>query len=380
MICVNHDETFSLNYDKVLDTLSTINKIFVLNKKDILYHIPLEEQLYDLKLLDHNLNVSTIPIYNHYYNQFPTKSDINKIIPVAKHFELLENTFNSISKINVLRYESNWYKFYNNYLTSVYYSLEISRLKIDPERFSSHFNPTFSSYSIENEEILTRYNLYNITSRPSNSFNNINFNTLNKETGCRSSFVPKNDLFVEMDFESFHIRILGYLAGYNFTESNIHEYLGKQYFNVETLTEAQYKKSKEKTFQIIYNEAIEKYQHIELFKKIKEYKDKKWNEYKLNGSILSDISGKPINNIEKKTQLLPYILHNYETELNVIKMYKILALLSEQRSSLVLYNFDSITLDFCKDEQYLLQGIRDILEENGKYPTKTKISETLEFV
>ena len=61
-------------------------------------------------------------------------------------------------------------------------------------------------------------------------------------------------------------------------------------------------------------------------------------------------------------------------------MYKILALLSEQRSSLVLYNFDSITLDFCKDEQYLLQGIRDILEENGKYPTKTKISETLEFV
>jgi hypothetical protein len=182
-----------------------------------------------------------------------------------------------------------------------------------------------------------------------------------------------------MDFESFHVRILGHLAGYEFTEDNIHEYLGQQYFNTKSLTPTQYKKSKEMTFKIIYNDWIDKYQHIELFAKIKHYKDQKWKEYQQNGMLVSDISGKPITGIKKKTQLLPFILHNYETESNVIKLYKILQLLSEQKSSLILYNFDSITLDFCKEDEYLLPGIKNILEENGKYPVKQKMGNSLNF-
>jgi hypothetical protein len=170
------------------------------------------------------------------------------------------------------------------------------------------------------------------------------------------------------------------LIGYSFGNDNIHEYLGKQYFKTTELTKEQYKQSKEITFKILYTATkIEEYQHIEFFKLVKEYKENKWKEYNDKGYINGHISDKPLTGITSKTQLLPYILQNYETELNTIKMYKILRLLNGKNTKLVFYNYDAIVLDVSKDDgKELLIKIKAILE-NGGYPVSIKFGESLDF-
>ncbi len=86
----------------------------------------------------------------------------------------------------------------------------------------------------------------------------------------------KINALMEMDFDSFHVRLLGELVGFDFGKGNIHEFLGKQYFNTTELTKEQYKQSKETTFKTLYTEKkLEEYQHIEFFRLVKEYKNKK---------------------------------------------------------------------------------------------------------
>ena len=57
---------------------------------------------------------------------------------------------------------------------------------------------------------------------------------------------------VEMDFDSYHIRLIAKLIGYNLPETSIHDYLGKFYFGVDELTDAQRDESKAITFRLLY--------------------------------------------------------------------------------------------------------------------------------
>jgi hypothetical protein len=93
-------------------------------------------------------------------------------------------------------------------------------------------NPKFN---IKDNKIYTQYNLYNFTSRPTNSFNGINFAALNKDNGSREAFIPQNDILFEFDYEAYHPRILAKLIGYEFEEASVHTHLGKMYFKTEKI-------------------------------------------------------------------------------------------------------------------------------------------------
>ena len=378
LMCINTNESFSLKLGQVTNVLSRIDKIYVVDKKDALYHLPFESQLFDIKLTQ-NVELPFIPLIGLFYNHFPEKSDINKLIPIPKHYEYCEMLFNSID-FEIVKGMDDWYKFYNDYLIPTFYLVENQGLMADVDLLKDYFTLDDPSYSILGNKVFSKYNLYNNTSRPSNSFNNINFGALNKSDGCRNAFIPENDILIEMDFDSFHVRLLGDIIGYEFGDENIHTYLGRLYFDTTELTKEQYKESKGITFKILYTSTkIEDYQHIEFFKLVKEYKEGKWKEYNKNGHIYNILSKKPISNVKSKTQLLPYILQNYETELNVIKMYKILRLLADKKTKLILYNYDAIVLDFNKiDGKQLLIDIQTIMEEGG-YPIKVKMGDTYAF-
>jgi hypothetical protein len=330
--------------------------------------------------LTQHVELPLVPSIRMSYYHHADRADVNKLIPISKHYEYCEQLFELIN-FNIIDYSSKWYKFYNNYVIPTFYLIEQNGINISVDKIEQHFTCDNLDYSIYENTIYTKYNLYNITSRPSNSFNGINFGALNKDNGCRSSFIAKNDALMEMDFDSFHVRLLGELIGYNFGNDNIHEFLGKQYFNTTELTKEQYKQSKEITFKILYTSTkIEEYQHIEFFRLVKEYKENKWNEYNNNGYIKSTISNKPIKGITSKTQLLPYILQNYETELNTVKIYKILRLLEGKNTKLILYSYDAILLDVDKSEgKELILNIKAILETGG-YPVSVKFNETYDFV
>ncbi len=378
MLCVNTDESFCLDRNRVLDVLSKFSKLYVMDKKEALYHLPFEPSLYDISLTQ-QVEPPSVPSVKMSYYHHADRHDVNKLIPISKHYEYCEELYKLIDFDND-NFATKWYKFYNTYVIPTFYLVEQNGITTSVDKMRYYFKPDNLSYSTTETTTYTRYNLYNITSRPSNAFNGINFGALNKDNGCRSSFIAKNDALMEMDFDSFHVRLLGELVGFDFGKDNIHEFLGKQYFNTTELTKEQYKQSKEITFKTLYTEKkLEEYQHIEFFRLVKEYKNKKWNEYNAKGYINGHISDKPLTGITSKTKLLPYILQNYETELNTVKMYKILRLLNGKNTKLVFYNYDAIVLDVDKkDGKELLIKIKSILE-NGGYPVSIKFNNTYDF-
>ena len=88
--------------------------------------------------------------------------------------------------------------------------------------FEQHFHP------IEGEYVYTQYNLKTLTTRPSNTFNGVNYAALNKENGSRQCFIPRNDLLVELDISAYHPTLLAKLIGYDFGDKDIHAAAGKK--------------------------------------------------------------------------------------------------------------------------------------------------------
>jgi hypothetical protein len=195
---------------------------------------------------------------------------------------------------------------------------------------------------------------------------------MNKNDGSRKSFIAENDRLVEFDYQSYHIRILAYHIGYVF-DSDIHSHLAKYYFGTDEITRSQYEESKSLTFKLLYTDSIsEEVADIPFFAKVKEYKESLWNIYRKQGYIESIISKRPIRGITSKTQILPYILQNYETERNILVLNDIFKYLACKRTKLVLYNYDSFLFDYSKEDgKQTLCDIQMILEQDD-YKTSCK--------
>ena len=92
----------------------------------------------------------------------------------------------------------------------------------------------------------TEYNPYTITSRPSNRHLGINYGALNKTDGSRDVFVPKKGkLFLQFDYDAYHVRIIGKLIKYDLPDTSVHQWLADQYG-------CDYGESKGRTFRILY--------------------------------------------------------------------------------------------------------------------------------
>jgi hypothetical protein len=223
--------------------------------------------------------------------------------------------------------------------------------------------------------VFSYYKLNNITGRPSNSFNGFNFLAIPK-TEVRKNIVPGNDLLMEVDFDGYHIRLLGELLEYSFTEESIHVQLGRLYFNKQSLTEEEYKQSKQKTFQCLYSGRIQEVIHIDFFKKVYEYSESLWKEFTTNGKIRVPRSNKlftqdtPDLNQQK---LLSYVIQNLETFRNVTILKQVLKLLWNKKSKVILNIYDALLFDIDSEENnVLLPDLIEIITENSKYPVKIK--------
>jgi hypothetical protein len=208
--------------------------------------------------------------------------------------------------------------------------------------------------------------LYNFTSRPTNSFNGINFAALNKNNGQRASFIPQNDYLFEFDYDSYHPRILAKLIGYKFEEDSVHTHLGQMYFKTNTLTEEQYSQSKELTFKQLYGGVFEQYKDIPYFKLVKEFTDSLWEKFNKDGYI-ELIGGRKLYNIENATpqKLLNYIIQSGETTYNVSSIKKVLKYLDTKKSNIILYTYDSILIDYNKEDgKETLKEIKKLLEDS----------------
>ena len=385
IIPVDHDEGLNITKERVSRILSKANKLYTLDKKKLLYYFNLQGAI-DLSLLYSMTKYEKLEytrennFLNNIYNKFNELSFINKLVPLSKLYEGCEKVYDQVKKVIDYKIPEG-FDLYNSTATNVFYLIEQSGLGIFYDEFNDMFKPRNPLYNIQDNKVLTSYNLYNVTSRPTNAFNSVNFAAIPKSEQHRKCFRPTGDYFVELDFDGYHLRLLCEQINYPLSDSSAHKQLAKQYFNKEEITDEEYNQAKQINFHAIYGKIPEKYAFLEVFTKIDEFIKGLWSEYETKGRILAPISNKPFTKTLKDMhpqKLMNYTMQSLETSRNVLILKEVLSYLKNKKSKLVLYTYDALLFDFYKEDgKETLEELKVILESGGKYPIKFKYSNDL---
>jgi hypothetical protein len=250
IIAINHSEAFSIPLTCIQAFLSTIPKVYLLDKKWHSYYLDLPQGI-DLYFTALDIDGKTedfqcyTPVHLDYYEKFKFSPSVNDYIPISKHYERCECMFEMVKKYVGQESNTEW----QNEYVKVYKWVEEQGILMDEKVFDKYFETPWKGRSIRDSRVYSCYNLYNITSRPTNAFNSINFLAFNKENSSRTAFIPENDAFVEFDFDGYHLRLVANLMNLELPQDqSVHEYLGKQYFDKSELTPEEYQESKKITF------------------------------------------------------------------------------------------------------------------------------------
>ena len=351
----NHSEALNISIDNI-KKLNCDNVKYTFNKKE-LNHIIKLDNVVDINLLNYMkynipLNTEEITSNSHQYfsNTLYHRENINDVIPILKHLEYCRKLNNKFEPL--LNNEINY-----NYNDDVIDSLS--------------FIESSGLETIEGK-MYSEYNIFTSTGRPSNRFGGTNFAALNKSDGSREKFISRfngDGMLVEFDYDGYHLRIVADMIGFDLPEGSVHEYFAKEY-NVD------YKESKSLSFKYLYGgipKEIEK--NIPFFKKTNEYIDSLWNIYKRDNFIKSDIYNKKLlkQNLTdmNKNKLFNYLIQLMETEYNMKMLTNLIPFIKAYNSKLILYSYDSVLIDFkLEDGKIFLDEIRNIIENNGQFPTK----------
>ena len=364
IININHSEATPISKSHLLNLLKTYKTIYVRNQKSSLYHFPIKT-LVDIAFNYFPISETPTPAHVFLYTHHPNKLDINCIVPIVKHYEKCENIFKQIKEHC---YEQN--KFYSK-TSKVFYFIENTGIGINQKTFDKYFELPNNLFNISENKIYTNYNLHTTTGRPSNAFNTINFAALNKDNGCRKSFVSLNDRFIEFDISAYHPTLISHLV--DFTSDNI-------YVEFANVAGVEIKQAKELMFRQIYGGIMEKYKDWEFFQKVQTYINKLWNQWEINGYIECPVSKhifhkNTLDNVNPH-KLFNYLLQAYETANNVNIIWDMIKILKGKNTKLVLYTYDSFTLDVDEKEADIIEQIKQIFI---KYKLNTKIKTGINY-
>jgi hypothetical protein len=343
IIPVNHSETINSTIEDCLKVLNSIENIYVRDRKEFLHYFCIKH-CYQPTPSPHTYIPQLTQAHTYIYNKYLNTQKLNTIVPIVKHYETCEQNYNNFKgEIN---------PFYNK-AALVFNQLERAGIKVDQSLFEQYFDKE------ANEFIYTQYNLNTLTTRPSNAFGGINFSTLNKDNGERNCFIPRNDLFIEMDISAYHPTLLASLLDYDFGDMDIHNSFAQMYG-------VDYAKAKEITFKQLYGGIWKEYKEIEFFKKTQAYIDDLWKQFETQGYIKCPISDHKFIKSEMEgmnpQKLLNYLLQNLETANNVLILWDIFKILRGKNTKLVLYVFDSFLFDMDENEQDILQEIINVFK------------------
>jgi hypothetical protein len=248
--------------------------------------------------------------------------------------------------------------------------LEKSGVRVDTESFVNHFE--FPKEYVHKDTVYTKYNPYTITGRPSNRHLGVNWGALNKSDGTRDVIKSRfeNGTLIQFDFESFHVRLISKLIGYEFPkEKTAHEHLAEWYGDVDRET------AKGITFRYLYGGLDELGLTIPFFIKADEFIKKTYRNYVVNGKLITPIMHReiPFERIGRdagEQKVFNYFLQALETEINYYKMNELMEWFSDKKSKFILYTYDSFLIDtFPSERENVLKDISTILEKGG-FPVK----------
>ena len=360
VIGIDHSETLNVNLADLNEWLASLKTLYCRDKKEILHYFPLKA-LYDINSTAPTYIPSKTKTHDFYYYKHKDEKELNKVIPVVKHYEMCENIFLEL-KNNINKEKTKYDEFFNNKVSLVFNYLERGGIQVHVPTFEQFF------HKLDGKRVYSQYNLRTTPTRPSNKFKGVNYAALNKENGERKSFIPRNDIFVELDISAYHPTLLANLIDYEFDSNDVHESFAKMYGTT-------YKKSKEITFKQLYGGIFSEYKEIEFFKRAQKYIDELWSKFQNEGFIEVPISKWKFEKDKlddmKPQKLLNYLLQGLETAMNVCILWDIIKLLRGKNTKVVLYTYDSFLLDLDKTEKDIFKEIQKVFK---KYKLQTKMS------
>lgn len=296
-----------------------------------------------------------LEVLTNFYTRLGLRDDLGKSISIMKWGEVLKGI---VSEWN-LSLTNDWI---DDTMIPLLSDIERLGIHVDTEKFIDRW-PANGKHLID-ETLYTEYNPYTITSRPSNRFGGINFGALNKKDGTREVFIPnKNNIFLQFDYDAYHVRIIGKLIKYTLPTTSVHQWLADQYG-------CEYDESKGRTFRILYGGVSEEDKEIPFFNEVDKFIEKMGNDSISKGYIQTPKGRRiPIDWIENPNpqKLFNYLLQATETEFNIEAMVR----LKENNLPLpMLYTYDSFLFDYPMDSDIsLAKEIKSVLESFG-FPIK----------
>lgn len=368
---ITHSETFSLPVDSIKSFLSQHRRLYCFDQKLTSYFLDTANMVdVGFSIMNEENKLPEIDadplVYKEFYRKYAHGPQLNRLIPIVKVYERSENLYQVFAPY--IGKGIGWESFTHE-MINAYKKVEEVGVAIDPLKFEDFFQLPNTRYSISKDNrIYSYYNMYNLTSRPTNAFNGINFLALNKEDGSRESFIPTNSMLIELDFEAYHLKLIANIAQeYTDATESIHKLLAREYFKKEDISEEEYKQAKDISFKQMYGGISEEYLHIPFYKKIARMQDNLWEQYNhQNGLYLP--TGRFLKKSENlyKQKIFNYYIQNLETCSNVDLLTEIQKELESYKSKVILVVYDAFLVDLHpEDGKIFIQKIKEIINKQG---------------
>lgn len=354
----------NLYEDKVFNFIKSLEKIYCRDKKEFLHYFPLK-QLIDITLLSPTY-IQPTSAHEFLYHKYPNRLDVNILVPIVKHYEYCESLFEELEHLIYKPVN----EFYNHKASWAFYGIEQAGLTVDTALYNDYFDRDTEGI------VYTQYNFKTLTTRPSNTFNGINYAALNKENGCRKSFIPRNSKLVEIDISAYHPTLASKLVSHSLGDE------GNIYTTLARLLGIEISQAKELTFRQLYGGIQKEFESIDFFAKIKVYTDEMWGVFNNSGQVIVPISGycfkkDKLENMNPQ-KLFNYVLQNLETAYNVHILWDVFKVLKNKKTKLVLYTYDAFLFDWDDQERDVLIQIKDIFKKH-KLNIKIKHGSSYDF-
>jgi len=322
-------------------------KIQIQNQKDIQTYLFFEQgKLYPFG--------DKLEALTNFYTRLGMRDGLGKSIPIMKWGEVLRSITNDWK----LKSKDSWI---DDTMIPILSQTEQSGIRVDTKKFIDRWPQSLKN--LHGDIIYTEYNPYTLTSRPSNRHGGINFGALNKSDGTREIFIPQEGkMFLQFDYDAYHVRIIGKLIGYPLPKTSVHQWLADEYG-------CSYEDSKGRTFRILYGGVSEEDRKIPFFDKVDGFIGQLYTNSIQRGYLQTPKGRKiPLEWIEGPTsqKYFNYLLQATETEFNIEVMKK----LKDSGLPLpLLYTYDSFLFEFDASEVDVIKGVKSVLESFG-FPIK----------
>jgi len=312
------------------------------------------------------------PYHKIMQQQLPTYAKIGNVIPITKWIESVTNYMSYLLSLGT--HETPATTFYDTIVIPTMQWLEAPGMKVNQTILKQHY-PNAKLCGDCDDIVMTKYNIFTTTGRPSNSFGGINFLALNKTTGSREAFISRFDggRLIQFDFDAHHLRLLAKEMNVPITTQSVHQMLAEQYFKTSNITKEMYERGKQTTFAILYG-ADPVADTPPLLEQIKKLEHRLWTTYEQDQCFYAPISKRKIIVPDPSpSKVLNYFVQCLEFETAIQKLDKLRIRLSGLLSKPILYTYDALLIDCAPEEARAVKNICEEVLQEGGFPVKLSV-------